>query len=204
MTSNESNYPSEWKNFCSVAGNTGAEFFGFTKPLPEVNRFAARYRAANSFRGLELDGYSSNTTAGYSGLCRVLFVYSAFEAFMKITGHSQTTIGHELEEHGAIRLLSRLKTVDSGNQFYRFIFERVNPVHQTQLQNYFNDDPCNVAFLASSIRHIFAHGFLTPSAGGGEAVDATEICNLVSEFLLAFMDAEFTKRVSKGMDEIFG
>ena len=204
MTNLEPGYPSEWGTFCSHASNTGAEFFGFAKPLPEVNRFAARFRAANAFRGISLEGYSASTASGYASLCRVLFVYSAFEAFLDVIGSTQAAIGPDLQAHGAIELLNNLRASDTENRFYLFIQQRVNPIHQRELQNYFNDDPCNVAYLASAIRHIFAHGWLTPNAGGGEASSAASVCNAVCDFLLSFMDAQFSVRIVNGMDELHG
>ncbi|MFM2083708.1 MAG: hypothetical protein RLY95_526 [Pseudomonadota bacterium] len=199
----ESGYPSEWAIFCSHATNTGSEFFGFTKPLADVNRFAARFRAANTFRGISLEGYSAATASGYAALCRVLFVYSAFETFLDVIGSSQAAIGPNLQAHGAIELLNKLRATDTENRFYLFIQQRVNPTHGRELQNYFNDDPCNVAYLASAIRHIFAHGWLTPNAGGGEASAAANVCDAVCDFLLSFMDAQFTDRIVKGMTELY-
>jgi hypothetical protein len=200
----ESDYPTDWVTFCAYAPNTGAEFFGFTKPLAEVNRFAARFRVASAFRGLVLNGYSASTSAGYTALCRTLFVYSAFEAFLQVIGANQTSIGAELQAHGAIPLLQRLREADTDNCFYSFIHSRVNNTHKQELENYFNNDPSNVAYLASAIRHIFAHGWLTPNAGGGEASATADVCNAVCDFLLSFMDSQFSTRVDNGMHEIYG
>ena len=204
MSNLEPGYPTEWSAFCSHAPNTGTEFFGFVTQLSEVNRFAARFRAASSFRGITLEGYSAATATGYAALCRILFVYSAFEAYLEIVGATSATIGPDLEAHGAISLIKSLRMSDIDNRFYKFIHSRVNRLHQQELQNYFNDDPCNVAYLASAIRHIFAHGWLTPNAGGGEASSASEVCNAVSDFLLSFMDSQFSSRILQVMGELYG
>ena len=197
-------YPSGWHTFGEHALRTGAEFFGFKRDLSEVNRFAARFRAARSFRGIKLDGYSAGTELGYAALCRVLFVYSAFEAYLDVTGNTQVSIGPVLAEHGAKPLHDHIRAVDSDDRFYKFIYGRVNASHQRELDSYFNDDPCNVAYLASAIRHIFAHGWLTPSAGGGESTEAERICHALSEFLLEFMDNDFKAHVDAGMHALLG
>ena len=193
-----------WGEFCAYASAAGAEFFGFVRPLPDVNRFAARYRAASAFRGVVLDGYSDTTAAGYGELTRLLFTYSTFEVFLQICGKSQSTIGPELERAGAIGLLKTLRAIDTDSRFYEFLHERVNPAHKTELENYMANDPCNVAYLASAVRHIFAHGWLTPNAGGGEAAIAARICSELSGFLLYFMDQQFTTYVHRGLEEIHG
>lgn len=195
-------YPNNWKNFCSIAPGFGTELFGFVKPIADVNRFAARFRLASSFRSLNLEDYSEATEAGYAALCRVLFVYSAFEAFLEITGNTQQSIGPDLENSGAATLLTNIRAADSENTFYNFIHERVNQRHKTELQNYFNQDPCNIAYLASAIRHIFAHGWLTPNAAGLNPSVAEQVCSEISNFLISFMDSQFNARVDAAISEL--
>jgi len=101
-------------------------------------------------------------------------------------------------------VLDRLRAIDGDSKFYEFLYERVNATHKRELENYMANDPCNLAYLASAIRHIFAHGWLTPNAGGGEAGTAAALSRQLSDFLLEFMDAQFTKYVIRGLDEIHG
>ena len=191
-------------DFCAYAGPAGAEFFGFVCALPDVNRFAARYRAASAFRGITLEGYSAATAAGYGEFTRLLLTYSAFEVFLHIAGKTQATIGPELDAAGAVDVLDRLRAIDCDGKFYEFLYERVNAPHKRELENYVANDPCNLAYLASAIRHIFAHGWLTPNAGGGEAATAAQLSRELSQFLLFFMDQQFTAFVTRGLDEIHG
>lgn len=192
-----------WANFNALVFNVGPNFFGFVDDLPEINRFAARYRAANCFQGVSLKGFSNNTQAGYSALCRLLLVYSAFEAYLRVLGVKQNGLSQALADFGAEAILASIRKIDYEDRFYNFIFQRVNDSHKKELSSYFNSDSCNVAYLASAIRHIFAHGWLTPSANGNESLNAVEICNVLSEFLLKFMDHSFATAV-KGMEEIYG
>ncbi len=102
-------YPDNWEHYCSYVPVCGAEAFGCSGATGDVNRFGARYRAAKSFRGVELEGYSAPTERGYSALCRVLFVWSGFESLLRITDQSQKSAGPLLEKHGAhdVRALIR-------------------------------------------------------------------------------------------------
>lgn len=192
-----------WKAFDDHALVPGPEFFGFKAGVGDVNRFAARYRAARCFRGIEIDGYSDGVRAGYAALCRVLFVYSALEAYIKIMGIEQRDLAGPFQQYGAADVLTKLRAADPDDRFYKFIYERVNEPHKKELDRYFNDDPFNIAYLASAIRHIFAHGWLTPSAGGGEATQAVQVCDLLSEFILGFLDSSFSQIVDAGLKAMY-
>jgi len=197
-------YPTNWAHYCSHVFHTGADQFGFNSGTADVNRFSARFRAAASYRGVILEGYSDATAQGYSALCRTLFVWSAFESFLKITNQAQGDMGPCFERHGGAEIAEALKRADPGNLFYTFIHERVNATHQRELANYFNADPCNIGYLASAIRHIFAHGWLTPNANQGDPLVAVSICNQLCDFLILVMDNEFGARVAEGLSDLHG
>ena len=50
----------------------------------DVNRLNARVKMAKSFKGIQLDGYKEETTAGYTGLFQVFLTYTAFEVLSKL------------------------------------------------------------------------------------------------------------------------
>jgi hypothetical protein len=52
----------------------------------DVRRFAARYRAARSFKAATFEGLTHDTADGYSALCLLLLTYSAFEYFRRAIG----------------------------------------------------------------------------------------------------------------------
>lgn len=202
--SNLVGYPSKWKDYQGAIPQ-GFGVFEFVKDsIGDVARFGARYRAASCFQGITLSGYSQSTEAGYSALTRVMFTWSAFETLLAVKGKHPQDANESLERHGAKDLLAQLQTLDKENKFYNFIYERVNESHKKQLDNYFNGDPCNIAYLASAIRHIFAHGWLSPNADAVEPKAVVEICNLLCDFLLSFMDNEFSLIVEQGLKEIRG
>ena len=171
--------------------------FGFLDDTGEVNRFAARYRLAKSFTSVAFDSYSSVTVSGYEGLLRLFFVWSAFEQFLKITKRKQSSIGSVLQRYDSKRLLHLLRAADAGNRFFSFVHDRTNQPHQTHLKAYFGRQECNVTYLASAIRHVFAHGSLTPSADQTPPESVKRICDLLFKFLLTVMDKEFTRHMDE-------
>ncbi|MBH1783767.1 hypothetical protein I5W14_21775 [Stenotrophomonas maltophilia] len=195
-------YPANWDRYDRNVFYVGAGQFGFVTENGDVNRFAARFRAAACYRGVNLEGYSATTAAGYSALCRVIFIWSAFEGFLHICGLDQRTVGPILNARGALGVIEDIRRADIGGVFYGFIRDRVNATHRRELDNFFNDDPCNVGYLASAIRHIFAHGWLTPNANQVNSDTVLTVCNRLCDFLLEVMDREFECRVADGLDDL--
>jgi hypothetical protein len=54
---------------------------GFKGSKFDFYRFANRFRLATSFRGMDLEGFTPETTDGYGSLTRVLFTWTAFEGY---------------------------------------------------------------------------------------------------------------------------
>ena len=190
-------YPKEWSEYTKSVIHVYPSDFGFTDNQGDINRFAARFRAANQFKGIILEGYGEDTTDGYSALCQVMFTWSAFETFEKIAKLNRKDLGKELELFGAIEVLDKIRAIDKKNRFYKFIYDKVNFTHKKELDNYFNQDSCNIVYLASAIRHIFAHGWLSPHANQADPKAVNQICHILSQFLLDFMDREFSMRVDQ-------
>lgn len=197
-------YPTNWTLFDRKVSYVGSGQFGFAADTGDVNRFAARFRAAACFRGVTFDGYTAATAAGYSAFCRLLFTWSAFESFLHICSLDKRTIGPTLDAHGALDAIARIRRSDAGDLFYRFIYDRVNAAHRRELDNFLRDDPCNVGYLASAIRHIFVHGSLTPNANQVDPESVSTVCNILCDFLIDVMDQEFGSHVAAGLDDLNG
>ena len=186
-----------WVDFCRLPQDFDLRTLGIMKPRADVNRFRARFRAAAAFRSVELEGFSEATSQGYAAFCRILFVYSAFEAFLALIDKKPSSIGPLLEKHGSLTVLQTLWSLDRDHAFYGFLHERVQDRLKSELEEFVQLNPCNVALLAGAIRHIFAHGYLTPNAAGGSPQRAAKICNTVADFLLRFMSMEFGDMVKQ-------
>lgn len=114
--------------------------------------------------------------------------WSSFESFLHICGFDQRTVGPTLDARGALAAIADIRRADPGNVFYRFIYDRVNATHKRELDNFFNDDPCNAGYLASAIRHIFAHGWLTPNANQVDPDAVATVFNSLCDFLIGVME----------------
>ena len=188
-------YPTSWKRYCDAVGHVEPSQYGFNADNADINRWAARYRAARAFRGVVLEGYSDSTNGGYSGFCQVFFTWSAFERFLSLTGLDQSRSAGLFTSDDSERIGAQVAELDSDGRLYNFIHARCNRPNQEELQKWKNAEPHNFTYLVSAIRHVFVHGYLTPHADGAIPGNNTEICNLVSDHVLDVMDWEFTQRI---------
>lgn len=186
-----------WRDFDRNMPGVPTYVFGFRAELPEINRWAARYRAAASFESANLAQYQSQeTVAGYSALIRATLVWSAFERYLPIIGLDQERCGALLESFNATATAERVAGLDADGRLFTYIRSRVtNRRLADQLDAYAKGDPFNVSYLLSAIRHIFGHGHLTPSSNEAESTITIEICNVLSEFHLRVMDEDFSRHV---------
>tara|TARA_R110002096_G_scaffold435885_1_gene664029 strand:+ start:1970 stop:2614 length:645 start_codon:yes stop_codon:yes gene_type:complete len=198
-------YPDGWRDFDRLVPRLPMQAFGISKNLADVNRWAARYRAAASYERISMAQYQSQeTVAGYGALIRSILVWSAFERFLPLLGLEQKTSGDLLDKYNSVEVAKNVRKADSNNTFYEFIKSRVdNNALKRELESYFDDNPCNVSYLLSAIRHIFGHGYLTPGSNETDAQITAVICNLLCDFHLDVMNSEFTELVNetKKMDE---
>lgn len=187
-------YPSAWDRFDRNMPSAKPHWFGFNADLDAMNKFAARFRLASSFNGLSLSGYSQGTINGYCGLIRTLLVWSAYEQYMKIIDIKQMETEKLLIKH---KLSQKARAVieKTPEEYYLFLYSRVNKYNMQGLQKCFLGKSNNVSYLASAIRHIFAHGVLTPHARGTHPDCVAGICDGVSNILLELMDRDFTEHI---------
>ena len=191
-----SGYPSAWERFDRNMPSAQPSWFGFQANVGQMNQFAARFRLANSFIGMDLDGYGNETLAGYNSLFRTLLVWSMLEQYLMVTGVRQEDFQWFLDLHHLRREARRIIEV-ANRDYFRFIHSQVSFRHKKALTDCFSGRSDNLSFLASSIRHIFAHGVLTPNARGVEPSEVIRVCDAISDFLLRLVDADFERRVSE-------
>lgn len=168
---------------------------GFACSAGELNRFQSRYRLAKSFQGVALDTYTNTTVAGYSALLRIFLVWAAFEKLLEVLGVARETTDALVAPHDPRDIANAIRGVPDHQGFLQFVHGRANAIHQTHIERFLRDEPCDITYIASGIRHIFAHGTLTPHAGSASIDPAKAICDLLCEFLFRVMDEEFGNRV---------
>lgn len=192
------NMPGGYASFCNLArAGHQAISMGFQGINGDVSRFAARFRVAKSFKGIVLEGYTSETISGYSALFRVFLVWSAFELFMALLGEKHETILPRLRAYAPARNLQAIRKHDRSGRLFSFLMQRVNPKLQKELRTIQTGRSNNITFVAAAARHIFAHGHLSAHANDVQPKDVDAICNILFTFHITVMDHEFSKMVKR-------
>jgi hypothetical protein len=191
------NYPPGWSVFTSGVRIFGAEAFGFVMPVGEVNRFAARYRAAKCFREVVFDGVTVDTGDGYTALCQILLIYSAFEHLLRCLGIEQINTEALLNHSELGRVLQHLRRLNGHRELFATIRPYLNPQHQRQVDDFIQGRRCNPFYLASGIRHAFAHGKLTATPVNAPPRSVATVSRYLSRVLMKVMDREFERRMTE-------
>lgn len=196
-------YPRNWGQLMeALRDGRPPSDFGLKGSRGDIVRFGSRFRLAAAFRGLELDGYNTSTTGGYAALMRVFLCWSAFEQLMTILGLRQKDLDAFLAPYAPDRIAKVVKRTDKKEAFFQFVRSKVDKRHAKALDDYFQHNLTNVTFLASAIRHIFVHGFLTPHSNDVKPGNVESVCSVVSEFLLDVMSRAFAERVDVALGKV--
>ena len=158
------NYPPGWDAFEQCVRHVGAQGFGFSTGVGDVNRFAARYRAAKAFVSTEFDGLSATTSEGYSALIKLLLAYSAFEHLLRCIGIKLSLTNKLLSDEERDKALGRLRVLGGNFEFFSTLRTHLDDRRFTrQIDEFLAGGQCNIIYLAAGVRHAFAHGQLTAS-----------------------------------------
>lgn len=189
------NYPPRWNVFDSAIRIFPPDDFGFVVPTAEINRFAARYRAAKCFRSVTFEGLTTTTADGYTALCQILLVYSAFEHFLKCLGiehHNSSSLLTSVERAGVQR---HLRTLNGQSELFLVIRPYLNSQHKSHIDNHVTGRRCNPFYLASSIRHAFVHGRLTALPMNVPPTAVATVSRYLCRMLMKVMEREFERRM---------
>ena len=191
------NYPKGFREFEQlVKKGHDVTQIGFKGDSGTVYRFTNRFRLAKEFKEIEFETYKDDTAIGYTGLFRSFLVYSAFELFLKIIGETQSTITQRLAPYDPGSSIQSVLTADSSRKFYDFIYQRLDtPNAKNGLSDAYNGTSTNITYIASGIRHIFAHGHLSAHANACKPETVKKICDTIFEFHALVMEKEFKKLI---------
>jgi hypothetical protein len=169
---------------------------GFIGSPGDLHRFGSRYRLAKSFREVALDSYTAETASGYSALFRVFVSWSAFEQLLKICGLTIDGIAPQLTPYHPDAVATKIHEVPGHREFLGFVLRGLRaPGHRIHVKAFLEGAPCTLLYLPAGIRHIFAHGILTPNSGARDPEPVKQIADLLCEFLFRVMDGQFTGRL---------
>lgn len=172
---------------------------GFTGTKFDFYRFTNRFRLAVSFTGMNLDGFTDETTAGYDALTRVFFTWSAFERYAHLAGEHPPFIG--LFAHHPRKYIQGLaahcRAQDPEHRLCEFLVKQsILENHEIYLGKFRDGHDFSVLTLAASIRHIFAHGMLTAHPNGLPAANLANIGRSLGNFLIHFVRSDFARRLA--------
>jgi hypothetical protein len=185
--------------FCQLVRlNHNLESIGFSSKVSvgDINRFNSRVKLARNFRGIDLEGYNPETISGYDGFFQVFLTHSALERFLKINSLNLHELETWIAPYHPEKVIQEFVDKDPAKLLYKFLYKHLDKERQkTKLSDCRNFKNKNLAYISASIRHIFAHGHLCANSNKIKPENVNMICVLLSDFLIDFMDAEFTKKI---------
>lgn len=170
----------------------------------DINRLNARVRLARDCGGMKLESYDEKTTIGYDGFLQVFLTHSALERFMEINAlKNYDELFPLMAPYDPGKIIEEFFEGDSKDKLYGFLLEKID---SEKLKKGFSKckrrESANVARISAAVRNIFAHGHLAANANGINPRRIYASCMSVSDYLLRFMDAEFTKTIDTCYERI--
>lgn len=195
-------YPPGWEKISNHAQNVNDGASACFKDMASVNRFAARYRAAKLYRSCSFEGMTPSLSDGYSALMQVMLVYSAFEFWLKAIGLKKSQSHALLRMHDTEAWAGEIRRVDPQMTMYKHSLNFLDSKHQNEIKKFIRSEPFNYIYLAASIRHSFAHGFLSPNGGGADPERVKAICSKVTNTMMIIIDSSFREKIEQLCDEM--
>ncbi len=178
--------------------------FGANVRTGDIIRFASRIRLAKSFRGIHLEEYSQETVSGYNAFLIVFLTHCALERFIEINSLELDALGSFMAPYNPEKVIREFVDKDKKGLLYDFLYEQTNNKKlKANLSECRNCNSTNVAHISAAIRNTFAHGHLCAHANGINPKNVYSICTSLSDFLLNFMDAEFSKKIEEYYNKLY-
>jgi hypothetical protein len=187
-------YPSQWQTFCRWQRANDIAVLPAHFDLPKLNRFAARYRLAKNFRGLNIEGYANASTGeAYSSVMLAFLAYSALEQLHEATKETHNQHLHDRWADLAIAPSAKLRQTKKILLFLQT--QMSSKSLKAHLQEFIDGKTDNSLYVASALRHAVAHGFMSVHPEGTSPGTASRFCDRISEMLITIADTEFTALV---------
>lgn len=189
-------YPPGWHRW-SRAVSAGAEprQLGFAQPQARLNRFAARFRVASAFESVTLSTFHPATEAGYGSIMRVALVWTAFEQYLAALNGDQDTCLSWFAPHVPADAADYARSLDPGGKWFVTMYAWTKRRNSDQIDLFLRGQSFNFTYLASSIRHLFFHGHLSPNARGADPIKVVQLCDFIANVHLKGLAADFDRRV---------
>jgi hypothetical protein len=168
----------------------------------DVSRWNSRVKLARNFRGIQVDSYSSETLKGYNAFFQVFLTHSALELYLKIIDVKDSQVEQLLKSLEPEKVVKNFFGNDKDGRLFTFLHRWVRPKLKTDLTRCRDGSCCNVCHLSASIRHVFVHGHMAARSNEMNPTHVAAACNAISDFLLDFMEYDFTSRIGDYMKTI--
>ena len=186
-------YPHHWAEF--HRGRTRHDDEPTRQELARWARYASRYKAASSYRGIRFSGMKDASARGYSAALGVFLAYSALEACWAAMGSRAP------KDRGLIDLeLAKNVRAALGGRF-----ELAGELHENLRANVARfmkaDDESDwprsqdILIMARAIRHLVAHGIFTPWGGRTVSLKAASAFQDLADAVLENSSQLFSKHV---------
>jgi hypothetical protein len=197
------NNPTDWKKFVEVEPVASElRAIGVTERRADIYRWASRFRIAKSFEAVQLSNAANmakETKALLDCLLRTFLTYTAFEQFcrkvLKIQMNEDADLKTLQDRYHQASVIASVRSLDDKYQLFSFLCENLDAQPASRMKKFINGDPCNVSFLGKAIRHVFAHGRLSPHSGSADLPRKRAITHEIHNFLIKVMDDEFGTKV---------
>jgi hypothetical protein len=179
MKTKTKGYPRDWDRYCQAVRDKTIE------PSAELNRFAARYRAAMLFDGIHFKpGIGKDWQLGFSALLKVFLAYTAAESLQKGLKSQPFAISSTKP-----LLATRLR---SNGQLLDLLIKEVKPHLKPRLEE-FRRESNDVGPVAAAIRHLVAHGIITVGGAKADTIIHTKGLMDLAKAILDLCNDELTK-----------
>lgn len=159
MMVSKSGYPKGWSKYLAAQKAKGKN------PSKDLANFAARYRTATKFSGVNLDGMSQAAEMGYFLGLKLTLVESAIESLERATGIPvgsikiiDSDVAYDLWEARQSELKTFLDLLE--NEKLKVSLRVFISSNSDEAQHF------NLRTILRGFRHITAHGGFTPTAAG--------------------------------------
>ena len=172
------NYLQGWGTFCQWKRENPEIPLPETLNLSEINRFAARFRLAQSYEGINLKDYPESSIEAYGSLFGVFLAYSALEQLYKAVGKPNNVIADEW----AIKEPKIANKLRKSKRLLIFIHEKLDSRRlKDKIIKFQEKENDNILVIAQAMRHLVAHGIMTIHAGRIKPQTTINFCNSVKQ-----------------------
>lgn len=187
-------YPPKWNQYCQWLRLNDTQALPTHIRISELNRFAARYRLAANFRGLNIEGYASASTVdAYSAVMSAFLAYSALEQLHDAT---KQPVKQHLNDRWAELATEVSSKLRRSKRILEFLGQQVESSKlRKNLQNFIDGKNDNALYVATALRHAVAHGVMSVHPNNTSPQSATRFCTHISKMLLSIADHEFNDLV---------